>query len=136
MSTSAKWKKPNPKHLIPTKWGWTVAHPGGLRIGVGTDIGNGTYINARYGVVIGDNVQIGGNCCIYSDNTINGTKGQVVIKPDTKIGAFSLILPNTTLEGFYEAYSIVYKSAYGQRHCRRRTGLTQELSTHKRRGSG
>ena len=130
---SGRWKQPKLQHLVPTKWGWTVAYPRGLTIGHGTDIGNGTYIHAGFGVEIGSNVLIGGNCCIYSNNTINGTNGRVVIKDGTRIGAFSLILPNTTLEGYYGAYSLVYKSPHGQRHLRRGQGTETKLIISERR---
>lgn len=102
-----RWKRPKPEHLVPTEWGWVVAYPENFMLGNHVDIGYGTYIQARYGVVIDDNVQIGSHCAIYSHNTINGTKGKVLIKKETKIGAFSLILPGTTLDGYYKAYSII-----------------------------
>jgi len=61
------------------------------------DIGAFTYINARYGVEIEDNVQIGSHCSIYSHSTIDNKKGKVVIKKNAKIGAHSVIMPGVTI---------------------------------------
>ena len=33
-------------------------------------------MNAKYGIEIGDNVQVGAHCAIYSENTENDTKGK------------------------------------------------------------
>ena len=93
-----KWKKPKIKHNITTKYGWRVAYPKNFKLGKYTDIGFGTYINARYGVIIEDNVQIGGGCHIYSHNTINDTKGLILIQEGAKIGAHCVILPNVCIE--------------------------------------
>lgn len=103
-----KWKKPSIKHMVETKWGWRVGHPEGLKLGKNVDIGCGCYINARYGVSIGDNVQIGGNTLIYSHNTINNTKGRVVIGSNARIGAHALILPGAVIKKgeFVKAYEI------------------------------
>lgn len=92
------WKAPKIEHNKPTIYNWIVAYPEGLELGKYTDIGAGTYIHAKYRVVIEEDVQIGGNCLIYSENTINGTKGKIVLKKGCKIGAFTLILPNTIVE--------------------------------------
>lgn len=96
-----KWKKPKFKHVVgdlyKTKWGWYVTCPKHLSLGKNTDIGIGTYINARYGVEIEDDVQIGSNCSIYSHNTINETKGPIFIGKGAKIGSYSLVLPNTII---------------------------------------
>ena len=43
---------------VPTKYNWVVQNVDGLILGNKTDIG-AAYINAKYGVVIDDNVQIG-----------------------------------------------------------------------------
>lgn len=104
------WRRPKIKHLVPTRWGWVVSHPSGLKLGKNVDIGFGTFIMAKYGVEIGDNVQIGSHCAIYSYNTIGRTiKGKVIIENDAQIGSFSLIMPNTRIKRGVKipAYSFV-----------------------------
>jgi len=88
-----KWKKPKIKHNKLTKWNWMVGYPEGLELGKNVDIGAFTYINARYGVIIEDNVQIGSHCSIYSHDTERGIKGKIIIIKGIKIGAHSIILP-------------------------------------------
>ena len=61
-----KWTPPKIKHGKPTKWNWLVLYPEGLRISKNTDIGAYTLIVAKYGVEIGEEVQIGSHCSIYS----------------------------------------------------------------------
>lgn len=92
-----KWKPPQIKHGVPTEWGWIVLYPENFKLGKYTDIGCFTLIQAQHGVEIGDNVQIGAGCKIYSVNTIEGTKGKVTIKQNAKIGANTVILPGVTI---------------------------------------
>ena len=103
------WKMPEIRHGVPTIYGWMVLNPAGLRLAKFTDIGWGTFINARYGVTIEEEVEIGPFCAILSDNSINGTCGLIVIGKGAKIGAYSLILPNVLIEAgtFIKARSIV-----------------------------
>lgn len=68
-----------------------------LKLGKGTDIGAFTYINARYGVEIQENVQIGSHCSIYSWSTIDDKKGVVIIKNNAKVGAHTVIMPGVTV---------------------------------------
>ena len=68
-----------------------------LKLGKNTDIGAFTYINARYGVEIQENVQIGSHCSIYSWSTIDDKKGKVAIKRDAKVGSHTLIMPGVTI---------------------------------------
>lgn len=91
------WKHPRIPKNRPTKYGWTVSHPDRLVLGRFTDLGYGVYIQSEEKVIIEDNVQIGGGVKIYSVNTINGTRGRVVIKRNAKIGANSVILPNVEI---------------------------------------
>ncbi|MBS3059665.1 MAG: acyltransferase, partial [Candidatus Diapherotrites archaeon] len=65
--------------------------------GVKTDIGAFTYINAKNGVEIGDFVQIGSHCSIYSDSTIDNKKGKVVLKKNARIGSHSVVMPGVTV---------------------------------------
>lgn len=87
------WKMPKIKDGKPTKWGWVVRHPEKFILKENTDIGFGTYIQAKYGVTIGKNVKIGAHCSIYSENTIDNTHGEIVIEDNVSIGAGTVILP-------------------------------------------
>ena len=91
------WKKPTIKHGKLTKWNWTVHFPKKLKLGKNTDIGAFTFIDARNGVEIEDNVLIGGGCFIYSFTASNGKKGKIVLKKGCKIGANTVILPGVTV---------------------------------------
>ncbi len=91
------WEYPEIEEGKPTKYNWIVQGKEGLELGKYTDIGAYTYINAEAGVVIEDYVQIGGGAKIYSVNTIDGTRGRIVLKRDSKVGANSVILPNVTI---------------------------------------
>ena len=79
------------------KIGYRCQYPDNLKLGKNVDIGCFTYLNARYGIEIGDNVQIGAHCAIYSDNTENNTHGKVIIGEGSLIGSYTLILPNATI---------------------------------------
>lgn len=54
-------------------------------------------IDATFGVEIGDYVQLGSHVSVYSHNTIDGTKGKVVIGRNAKIGSHSVILPHVKI---------------------------------------
>lgn len=81
-------------------------------LGKNVDIGAFTYIQARYGVEIGDNVQIGSHCSIYSHSTIDNKKGRIIIKKGAKIGTHSTIMPGVTIgeNTVIGAYSFVTRS--------------------------
>jgi len=117
MGRFEEWKLPKIEHNITTKYGWRVAYPGNFKLGMYTDIGFGTYIQARYGVIIEDDVEIGSHCSIYSHNTINEkipanilTKGKVILKKGCCIGAHSIILPGIIVEEnqLVKAHSLLY----------------------------
>lgn len=92
-----KWKRPKFKHvtgdLYKTKWNWYVTCPENLGIGKNVDIGIFTYINARYTVMINDNVQIGSHCSIYSHDTERNIENPIWIGKDIMIGTHTTILP-------------------------------------------
>ena len=92
------WKRPEIKEGKMTKYNWLVQNKKGLKLGYKTDIGAFTYINAKNGVVIEDNVQIGSHCSLYSISTIDGKEGKIVLKKNCKIGSHSLIMPGVTVE--------------------------------------
>ncbi|MBI5860372.1 MAG: acyltransferase [Nitrosarchaeum sp.] len=107
-----KWKKPTIKHSKLTKYNYIVQYPKNLKTGSNFDIGSFCYINCNSGVTIEDNVQIGSHCSIYSNSTIDGKKGPVVLKKKCKIGTHSTIMPNITIgeNSVIAAYSFVTKN--------------------------
>lgn len=113
------WKMPNIEHNVPTKWNWVVAYPQNLKLSKNTDIGAFTYIQAEYGVIIEEDVEIGSHCSIYSHNTINEkipkedliTRGKVHLKKGCCIGSHTIILPGVAVEEnqLVKAHTILYK---------------------------
>jgi len=105
------WKYPEIQNGIPTKYNWVVQNLSGLILGHGTDIGAFTYINAKHGVVIGDGVQIGSHCSIYSISTIDNKEGVVTFGENCKIGSHSTIMPGVTIgeNAIVGAHSFVTK---------------------------
>jgi acetyltransferase-like isoleucine patch superfamily enzyme len=104
------WIKPtiNDKKLH-IKYNFLVYHKDNLELGDNTDIGAFTYINAKNGVVIGKNVQIGSHCSLYSISTIDNKKGKIIIKENAKICTHSTIMPGVTIgkNSIVGAYSFV-----------------------------
>ena len=92
-----KWRPPVIKHGKLTKWNWMVQNPENFELGKETDIGAFTYINALNGVYIGDRVEIGSHCSIYSISTIDHKKGAVVLEKNCKIGSHSTIMPGISV---------------------------------------
>ena len=105
------WKKPEILEGKLTKWNWMVQGVKGLVLGDYTDIGVFSYINATYGVTIGNHVELGSHCSVYSVSTIDGKKGAVVIGKNAKIGTHSTIMPGVTIgeNSVVGAYSFVNK---------------------------
>ena len=103
------WQRPKIEHGKLTKWNWMVQYPENLELGGKTDIGAFTYINAKYGVKIGNNAQVSSHCSIYSDDTIDDTHGRVEIGDNSCIGTHSTILPNVKIgrNTIVGAYSLV-----------------------------
>ena len=91
------WKYPDIEDGKPTKYNWVVQNLDGLKLGFKTDIGAFSYINAKKGVTIEDEVQIGSHCSIYSISTIDNAAGEVVLKENCKIGSHTTILPGVTI---------------------------------------
>ena len=87
------WEYPEIEEGRPTKYNWVVQHKDNLSLGYRTDIGAFTYINAKFGVTIEDDVQIGSHCSIYSVSTIDGKEGEVVLKKNCRIGSHSVVMP-------------------------------------------
>ncbi len=93
----SEWQYPDIKDGVPTKYQWLVQNSADLKLGYKTDIGAFTYINARFGVVIEDGVQVGSHCSIYSVSTIDNKQGRVVLRKNCKIGTHSTIMPGITI---------------------------------------
>lgn len=91
------WQYPEIEEGKPTKFNWVVQNVAGLKLGYKTDIGAFSYINARYGVVIEDHVQIGSHCSIYSISTIDGKQGPVLLRKNCRIGSHSVVMPGVTI---------------------------------------
>ena len=86
------WTPPQIEEGKLTKWNWLVQNAANLSLGRKTDIGAFTYINAKHGVVIEDDVQIGSHCSIYSISTIDVKPGKVTLKKNCKIGSHSVVM--------------------------------------------
>ena len=124
MSRFENWEQPwldeygfaNDSYFTQKPYGWRCQNKDGLKLGKYTDIGFGTYLNAKFGIEIGDGTQIGSNVSIYSINTENDTNGPVKIGKDCLIGSFSLILPNSIIPdgSKIKAYSIVTVDNWGK----------------------
>ncbi|MFH1420900.1 MAG: acyltransferase [Candidatus Aenigmatarchaeota archaeon] len=93
----ANWKKPKIKDGKLTKWNWMVQHAKNLVMGERVDIGAFTYINAKNGVIIEDDVQIGSHCSIYSASTIDNKNGRVLLKKNCRIGSHSVVMPGVVI---------------------------------------
>ncbi len=106
------WQAPEVEDGKLTKYNWLVQGSKNLKLGKHTDIGAFTYIQAKNGVVIEDDVQVGSHCSIYSVSTIDGKEGKVWLKKNCKIGSHSVIMPGVTVgeNSIVGAFSFVNKS--------------------------
>lgn len=91
------WEYPEIEENKLTKYNWIVQHKKNFKLGNKTDIGAFTYINAKNGVTIEDEVQIGSHCSIYSVSTIDEKDGEVILKNNCKIGSHSIVMPGVTI---------------------------------------
>lgn len=91
------WQYPIIEEGVPTKYHWLVQHLAGFELGYKTDIGAFTYINARFGVILEDEVQVGSHCSLYSLSTIDNKQGKVVLKKNCKVGSHSTVMPGVTI---------------------------------------
>ena len=107
-----EWKMPKIEEGKLTKWNWMVQGVNRFKLEKNTDIGAFNYINAKYGVEIQENVQIGSHCSIYSESTIDNKNGKIIIKKNAKIGSHSIIMPGITIgeNSIIGAFSFVNKS--------------------------
>ena len=91
------WKYPEIEDGVPTKYTWIVQNLNQFELGKNTDIGAFTYINAKFGVRIDDNVQIGSHSSNYSISTIDNNTGRVHLKRNSKLGSHSTVLPGVII---------------------------------------
>jgi len=91
------WVAPDIEDGVPTKYHWLVQNVSGFELGYRTDIGAFTYINAKNGVVLEDEVQVGSHCSIYSVSTIDEKAGRVILKKQCRVGAHSVVMPGVTI---------------------------------------
>jgi acetyltransferase-like isoleucine patch superfamily enzyme len=105
------WKNPEFDERGMTKWNWICQYHENLQMGNNTDIGAFTYINAKFGVEIREDVQIGSHSSLYSWSTIDNKQGKVVVKRGAKIGSHSVIMPGVTVgeNAVVGAFSFVTK---------------------------
>ena len=114
VTKSRDWQPPIIHSNVPTEWNWVVAYPEGLTLGRNTDIGAFTYIQAKAGVIIEDDVQIGSHCSIYSVDTIDEWREKVYLKKGCRIGSHTVILPGVVVEEGVKirAHSLLTKGSY------------------------
>ncbi len=105
------WKPPEIEDGKLNKYNWVVQHKDNLQLGYQTDIGAFTYINAKNGVLIEDQVQIGSHCSIYSISTIDNKEGEVSLKRNCRIGTHSVVMPGVSVgeNSIIGAFSYVNK---------------------------
>ena len=92
-----EWKPPAIPEGKPTEYGWIVRHVEGFTLGQRTDIGAFTYVQAKNGVTLEDEVQIGSHCAIYSVSTIDGKAGPVTLRRNCRIGSHCVVMPGVTV---------------------------------------
>jgi acetyltransferase-like isoleucine patch superfamily enzyme len=80
-----------------TQWNWKCQHHKNLKLGTSVDIGAFTYINAKSGVILEDNVQIGSHCSLYSISTIDNKEGKIILKKNCRLGTHSVVMPGVTI---------------------------------------
>jgi len=107
----SNWSYPDIEEGKPTKYNWVVQNIDGFDLGFKTDIGAFSYINAKKGVTIEDEVQIGSHCSIYSVSSIDNSAGAVLLKHNCRIGSHSTILPGVSIgkNSIIGAHSLVNK---------------------------
>lgn len=91
------WQYPEVVDGVLTKYHWLVQNSVGLELGYKTDIGAFTYINALYGVVLEDAVQVGSHCSLYSVSTIDNKHGKIVLKKNSRVGSHTTVMPGVTI---------------------------------------
>jgi len=91
------WQQPVIEHNKLTIYNWLVQYPESFSLGVHTDIGAFSYINAKHGVTIEPDVQVGSHCSIYSVSTIDDKAAPVILRRNCRVGSHSTIMPGVTI---------------------------------------
>ena len=106
-----KWEYPFIEEKKLTENYWLVQNKENLKLGYKTDIGAFTYINAKNGIIIEDNVQVGSHCSLYTVSTIDNKEGKIILRNNCKIGSHSTIMPGVTIgtNSIVGAHSFVNK---------------------------
>lgn len=105
------WKPPKLEDKKLNEYNWMAQHVDNLDLGHGSDIGAFTYINAKNGIAIGDFVQVGSHCSLYSESTIDNKNAPIVLKKNCRIGTHSVVMPGVTVgeNSIVGAFSFVNK---------------------------
>lgn len=124
MSRFKNWKKPEFDEdgwAYPVKvyrnvgvhsYGWRCLHPRNLKLGKGCDIGAFSLLQAKYGIEIGEDVQIGPHSYVCSYDSEREIRGKVVIGKGSLLGAYTFVLPGTIIKPYskIKAFSVVRSS--------------------------
>ena len=91
-----------------TRRNWMCQYWDGHLLGMSTDLGAFTCRNAKYGVEMQEDVQIGSQC---SRSTTDGKKGEALTRENAKVGTHSVVTPGVTVRvnAVVGAFSLVTK---------------------------
>ena len=105
------WEYPEFDEKGMTKWNWMCQYHEVLKLGKNADVGAFTYINAKYGVELQEDVQVGSHCSIYSWSSIDNKSGKVTIKKNARVGSHSVVMPGVIIgeNAVVAAFSFVTK---------------------------
>jgi len=105
------WQMPKFSKNGMTRWNWMCQNYKNLKLGNCVDIGAFSYLNAECGIELGDDVQIGSHCSLYSVSTIDNKKGKIRVKDNASIGTHSVVMPGVTIgkNAIVGAFSFVNK---------------------------
>jgi acetyltransferase-like isoleucine patch superfamily enzyme len=91
------WRPPEIPDRKINEYGWLVHHPEYLVMEEYVDIGAFTYLQAKFGIILEENVQIGSHCSLYTEDTISGNSGPITMKRNSCLGTHSTIMPGVTI---------------------------------------
>lgn len=93
----SSWKRPSLEHGRLNEYNWLVLYPEGLQLADYVDVGAFCLLQARSGIVVEKDVQLGSHCAVYSESTIDGKKGKIFLKENSRIGSHCTIMPGVTV---------------------------------------